>query len=51
MADLATKPTSDQIKQHVQDALDERESKNAYGVSLIPYHTLNGYTEQPQKEM
>ena len=42
MADLSTNPTTDQIKQHVQDTLDERESKNAYGVSLIPFHTHNG---------
>jgi hypothetical protein len=42
MADLTKNPNADQIKQHVQDALDERESKNAFGVSLIPFHTHNG---------
>jgi hypothetical protein len=29
-------------KQDIQDALDQRESDNAFGVSLIPYHTHNG---------
>ena len=46
MADLTKNPTGTDIKKHVQDALDERESKNAYGVSLIPYHTHNG-TDSP----
>lgn len=34
--------TFEQIQQTIQDALDQRESKNAYGVSLIPFHTHNG---------
>ena len=42
MADITNNPIGTDIKKHVQDALDERESKNAYGVSLIPYHTHNG---------
>jgi hypothetical protein len=46
MADITNNPTGTDIKKHVQDALDERESKNAFGVSLIPFHTHNG-TDSP----
>ena len=35
-----------QINQSISDALDQRESDNAFGVSLIPYHTHNG-TDSP----
>ena len=34
-------------KQDIQDALDQRESDNAFGVSLIPYHTHNGVDSPP----
>ena len=34
--------TTAQIQQMISDALDQREKDNAFGVSLIPYHTHNG---------
>lgn len=40
--DLPKNPTGDQVTQHVQDALDERENFNQFNVSPIPFHTHNG---------
>lgn len=43
---LPDNPTSDQITQHIQDVLDQREYDNAYGVSLIPSHAHTGTDSQ-----
>lgn len=47
LPDIPTgKQISDHVKQHVQDALDERELNNQYNPSPIPYHIHNG-TDSP----
>jgi hypothetical protein len=42
MKKLSRTPSGSDIENHVQDALTQREYDNAFGVSLIPYHTHNG---------